>query len=303
MAGNFTGIMMDGPTIEGVWQNPKTGDFFTVRDSYMEDDDFIIIATDGRRFNYKMLNDYSQTNQKIEELKHSRDMIRRKREQDEDNEVLKLIGSDEEDILTKPLKRNTQPTTQTPSGGVEMDDEINSLMGNYADPGKRPAGVRMPIDALDYDRSVAYKQPALKDADIIGRALKRVKAPEIKLDLIFEKYPEKQLDMLVNLMGCEYEDIANWMYEEYFSMDLKSIIIDKIKEMLEGDKPEESVVINEWKAPFPSKIQTQETINIDANPEENIVERVFVPEENIDKEKSVVKKPTTKKKPIKRNNF
>ena len=130
MAGNFTGIMMDGPTIEGVWQNPKTGDFFTVRDSYMEDDDFIIIATDGRRFNYKMLNDYSQTNQKIEELKHSRDMIRRKREHDEDNEVLKLIGTDEEDILTKPLKRNTQPTTQTPSGGVEMDDEINSLMGN-----------------------------------------------------------------------------------------------------------------------------------------------------------------------------
>lgn len=296
MAGNFTGIMMDGPTIEGVWQNPKTGDFFTVRDSYMEDDDFIIIATDGRRFNYKMLNDYSQTNQKIEELKHSRDMMRRKREHDEDNEVLKLIGSDEEDILTKPLKRNTQPTTQTPSGGVEMDDEINSLMGNYANPVKRPAGVRMPIDAPDYDRSVAYKQPALKDADIIGRALKRVKAPEIKLDLIFEKYPEKQLDMLVNLMGCEYEDIANWMYEEYFSMDLKSIIIDKIKEMLEGDKPEESVVINEWKAPFPSKIQTQETINIDANPEENIVERVFVPEENIDKEKSVVKKPTTKKK-------
>lgn len=296
MAGNFTGIMMDGPTIEGVWQNSKTGDFFTVRDSYMEDDDFIIIATDGRRFNYKMLNDYSQTNQKIEELKHSRDMIRRKREQDEDNEVLKLIGSDEEDILTKPLKRNTQPTTQTPSGDVEMDDEINSLMGNYANPGKRPAGVRMPIDAPDYDRSVAYKQPALKDADIIGRALKRVKAPEIKLDLIFEKYPEKQLDMLVNLMGCEYEDIANWMYEEYFSMDLKSIIIDKIKEMLEEDKPKESVVINEWKAPFPSKIQTQETINIDANPEENIVERVFVPEENIDKEKSVVKKPTTKKK-------
>ena len=296
MAGNFTGIMMDGPTIEGVWQNSKTGDFFTVRDSYMEDDDFIIIATDGRRFNYKMLNDYSQTNQKIEELKHSRDMIRRKREQDEDNEVLKLIGSDEEDILTKPLKRNTQPTTQTPSGGVEMDDEINSLMGNYANSVKRPAGVRMPIDAPDYDRSVAYKQPALKDADIIGRALKRVKAPEIKLDLIFEKYPEKQLDMLVNLMGCEYEDIANWMYEEYFSMDLKSIIIDKIKEMLEGDHPEESVVINEWKAPFPSKIQTQETINIDANPEENIVERVFVPEENIDKEKSVVKKPTTKKK-------
>ena len=296
MAGNFTGIMMDGPTIEGVWQNPKTGDFFTVRDSYMEDDDFIIIATDGRRFNYKMLNDYSQTNQKIEELKHSRDMIRRKMEQDEDNEVLKLIGSDEEDILTKPLKRNTQPTTQTPSGGVEMDDEINSLMGNYANPVKRPAGVRMPIDAPDYDRSVAYKQPALKDADIIGRALKRVKAPEIKLDLIFEKYPEKQLDMLVNLMGCEYEDIANWMYEEYFSMDLKSIIIDKIKEMLEGDKPGESVVINEWKAPFPSKIQTQETINIDSNPEENIVERVFVPEENIDKEKSVVKKPTTKKK-------
>ena len=296
MAGNFTGIMMDGPTIEGVWQNPKTGDFFTVRDSYMEDDDFIIIATDGRRFNYKMLNDYSQTNQKIEELKHSRDMIRRKMEQDEDNEVLKLIGTDEEDILTKPLKRNTQPTTQTPSEDVEMDDEINSLMGNYAYPVRKSEVARTPIDAPDYDRSVAYKQPALKDADIIGRALKRVKVPEIELDLIFEKYPEKQLDMLVNLMGCEYEDIANWMYEEYFSMDLKSIIIGKIKELLEDDKPEESVVINEWKAPFPSKIQAQEPMSLESNQEENIVGGFFAPEENIDKEKSVVKKPTAKKK-------
>ena len=296
MAGNFAGIMMDGPTIEGVWQNPKTGDFFTVRDSYMEDDDFIIIATDGRRFNYKMLNDYSQTNQKIEELKYSRDMMRRKREQDEDNEVLKLIGTDEEDILTKPLKRNTQPTTQTPSEDVEMDEEINSLMGNYANPVRMPAAVRAPIDVPGYDHPVTYKQPALKDADIIGRALKRVKAPEIKLDLIFEKYPEKQLDMLVNLMGCEYEDIANWMYEEYFSMDLKSIIIGKIKDLLEDVKLKEPVVINEWKAPFPSKMQVQEPMTIEPSPEEDIVGEIFVPEENIDKEKSVVKKPTTKKK-------
>lgn len=57
---------MDGPTITGHWYNTKTGDSFTVRDSFFEDNQLIIQATDGRIFGYEQLQDYIQSKEKIE---------------------------------------------------------------------------------------------------------------------------------------------------------------------------------------------------------------------------------------------
>lgn len=263
---NDYGMMMEGPSITGNWQNPKTGDFFTVRDSFMEDDDFIIITTDGRRLNYKMLQDYSQTTDKIEELKHYRDLMKRKREQEEDDKLIGKIGKDD-DILTRPLKPATpqRKSVQSPKimEGIDEDmvDEISGLMGNYGG-GARVANDDIRRDCLTTDTPapVISAKPALKDADIIERALRRVAAPEIELDLAFERFPQKQIEMLVDLMGCEFEDIAAWMYERYFSGDFKSIIIDKITKMLESrlcldcDVPsQEKIVAPEqgWVPPFP----------------------------------------------------
>lgn len=65
MVNNVT-FNMDGPTITGHWYNTKTGDSFTVRDSFFEDNQLIIQATDGRVFGYEQLQDYIQSKEKIE---------------------------------------------------------------------------------------------------------------------------------------------------------------------------------------------------------------------------------------------
>lgn len=65
MVNNVT-FNMDGPTITGHWYNTKTGDSFTVRDSFFEDNQLFIQATDGRVFGYEQLQDYIQSKEKIE---------------------------------------------------------------------------------------------------------------------------------------------------------------------------------------------------------------------------------------------
>lgn len=257
--GYDNGLMMDGPSITGVWQNPKTGDFFTVKDSYMEEDDIIIITTDGRRLNYRMLQDYSQTNQKVEELKHYRDQMKRKKEQEEDEKILDLIG-EQDNILTKPLKKAQPAPTPVPANEDPiMDEEINSLMGNYGSQDIRrtnPTPDGGGIQTTTRTQNIPDPYPHIMDADIIERALRRVKAPEVDLQLEFERYPEKQIDMLVDLMGVDPENIAAWMYEHYFSKNFKEIIINKITEILEdhlcpNDEKEGIDEDTQWEPPFP----------------------------------------------------
>ena len=53
---------MDGFTLDGTrWYNAKTGDSFTVKSNYFENNQMILLATDGRSFDLnKIQNDYVQ---------------------------------------------------------------------------------------------------------------------------------------------------------------------------------------------------------------------------------------------------
>ena len=48
-------IFGEGPILSGHWYNPSTGDSFTVKDTYFEDNNLYVITTDGRRMNYDMI--------------------------------------------------------------------------------------------------------------------------------------------------------------------------------------------------------------------------------------------------------
>ena len=50
-----TDMLFDGPMIEGTWFNPDTGDRFTVRDSFFEDNNYTVLTTDGRTLNYNQI--------------------------------------------------------------------------------------------------------------------------------------------------------------------------------------------------------------------------------------------------------
>jgi len=53
------------PIIEGTWYNPKTGDSFTARDTFFEDNNLIVMTTDGRRMNYNSLQNYVKSDKPI----------------------------------------------------------------------------------------------------------------------------------------------------------------------------------------------------------------------------------------------
>lgn len=54
----FTG---DGPLMTGHWHNYKTGDSFTVADTFFQDNQYIIKTTDGRMLDASRISDYVQT--------------------------------------------------------------------------------------------------------------------------------------------------------------------------------------------------------------------------------------------------
>ena len=61
-------IFGEGPILTGNWYNPKTGDSFTVRDTYFEDNNFYVITTDGRRMDYNLMSQYVQSDKPIPKM-------------------------------------------------------------------------------------------------------------------------------------------------------------------------------------------------------------------------------------------
>lgn len=293
----FEGMMIpgDSPMITGNWVNPKTGDFFTVSDSFFADDDMVIVTTDGRKFNYKQLNDYVCTQESAEKLKQARKTSKTQAVNEIPAELADILETDDGDNnpLNKPMPKNVrkqpnQPANRSIYAGMDADmlDDLNDIMGNLG----KGAPVNQPRQSAPQyvpqytprPEMAAPVKPQLKDADIIERAMRRVAAPDIDLNLKFEKYPEKQIDMLVTLMGVEYDDIAAWMYEQYFSKDFKKIIIEKISKILENGDCYADEQTN-WIPPFEETNPTPS----------NGVDETETPIN--DEPKAPVKKPTARK--------
>lgn len=216
------------PIMDGTWVNPKTGDYFTVRDCYFEDNNYVVKTTDGRTLDYNTIQKYFKTNVPISALEAQKKDIQNGVVEKEEKEPLNLKdiiseGEDEEmNQAVSELLRGARPVSGTRQASIAPSAPQQVVQHTQV-------AVQQPIM-----NEVMAQKPELKDADVIERALKRVKAPDIELGLKFEKYPSKQIEMLTDLMGCEFEDIAAWMYEQWFSKDFRSIIINKIVELLES---------------------------------------------------------------------
>lgn len=67
------GIMFgtQGPMMTGTWYNPNTGDSFTVRDCFFENNQYVVSTTDGRVLSYDMIQHYVQSDKPIEMSKTS----------------------------------------------------------------------------------------------------------------------------------------------------------------------------------------------------------------------------------------
>lgn len=60
-----------GPVMSGTWYNPKTGDSFTVMDSFFENNQYMVKTTDGRVLEYNLLQNYVQSDSPIPPMNKS----------------------------------------------------------------------------------------------------------------------------------------------------------------------------------------------------------------------------------------
>lgn len=181
----------EGPMMSGTWYNPNTGDSFTVRDNFFEDNQFMVATTDGRMLNYDQLQYYVQSDKPI---------------------TPKPSLSDVPASITSILEDN--------SGQILSDDMslINSNLNAIGEVGK------LYIDPTWSNPSLTFTN----NNPIIEKALSKTELPEIKIQLNWKKYPEREIEMLTDIMEVPMNEIIDWYINKFGVTEIKKLMEDSI---------------------------------------------------------------------------
>lgn len=197
---------MEGPVMDGTWYNPSTGDSFTVRDSFFEDNQFIVQTTDGRVLGYNQMQNYIKSDKPIE--------MQPKPSQSEQlpPEVLDIMadidtGGDllpEDELILHKL-------SQTPQ---------SKPLGNlYEENSQKTA---LPNPTYDFD----------PNQSIIEKALSKCSLPEFQIMVDWKNYPKREIDMLIDIMDISQEEIINWYLKQVDLNTTTNLISNVIKEYI-----------------------------------------------------------------------
>jgi 3-methyladenine DNA glycosylase AlkC len=194
----------EGPILSGHWYNPSTGDSFTVKDTYFEDNNLYVITTDGRRMNYDMISKYVQSDKPIPKQTQPA--------QNQNNVLPPELASQ----ILNPTNTVSSDSNNYEFGILEDDMALISSQVN-----KEKAITR---DKFNIN-AVQQLQQEDEDSMLIRRILSRSQEPKITCSVEWSKFPNKQLEML-EMMGVDLNKIADYYINK---IDLQ-VIKDKIKE-------------------------------------------------------------------------
>ncbi len=187
-----------GPIISGSWMNYKTGDYFTVRDCFMQDNQIVILTTDNRSFNYDMMQDYVQVNNGKNDLS---DMSREIKEKNASQSIATDIPKEVMDLI-QSTDVDTYDYKETSKTGNAVGDFIaQNQLGQSQ------------INAIDGE-----------DLLFIKRVLRNVSTPEIKVDVDLNYIPNDKIEILVNTLGVDISNIAEWLIKDIDINDIKNAI-------------------------------------------------------------------------------
>lgn len=198
---------MEGPVVSGYWYNPKTGDSFTVRDCYFEDNQFMIVTTDGRSIAYNQMQNYIQSDKPI----------------DVENKA-KLRGSSAE-YIPDSIKDMIETYSDQINEDAALDPDIRSMKPLYEGaPTPRP-------DVSQYIAQSNSKFAPSNNYYIIDRALSKVALPKIKIDINWgaRKAPKEELCLLSNIMDVPVNDIVDWYISKFDLNALRDELHESIK--------------------------------------------------------------------------
>lgn len=208
----------EGPMMSGTWYNPNTGDAFTVRDSFFEDNQYVVTTTDGRYMRYEQLQNYVQTDMKLEDLKK-----------------MKNEKSKKETALPAEVANLIEENGGDPYASMMTDDDLMIgrnkpvSLGNLND--NRHTTINEPKTPLEGP----VKQTNMNIA-IIEKALKNTTKPGFRVNIDWNDYPSKQIEMIMDVMDIPVSEIIDWYLDNIDMMDIVAEFKLKIAERLTGKK-------------------------------------------------------------------
>lgn len=222
----------EGPLVQGTWVNPNTGDSFTVRDSFFEDNQYVVTTTDGRYIRYDQLQHYIQADPKaIDGIKQA--AANKVKDEPLPTEVSSLIATDDNMAETMITPEDYELVYGTPNFGKTGRDPITKSLGNLNNVPRHIA----PAHAHTMESGTAF--PGDMNTAIIRKALNNTEQPKFSVVVDWDKYPTKQIEMLYDIMGISEEEILNWYLDNIQMNDVITAIKDGIKNRIcSTQKPE-----------------------------------------------------------------
>lgn len=261
---NGINFPIDGPVMNGTWYNPYTKDTFTVRDTFFENNQLMVQTTDGRMMDYNMIQSYVQCNPKnipVEEPKQTYNDIPA-----EVAELLEASTPQDPNMLEEDrLLISGQPSQPMPLGN------LNTLTPN-------PIAVKLEQQGIGQS----------EDQRLIQRVLSRQQQPSISCNINWTKFPQKQMDVLMDMMGVDLDDVCDFYISKIDLNDIRESIKRDIKTYIEiaMGYVEPEVIEPKTSSVFPEVVVTP------CDYKESVTEQEG--EEQIQPKKKTTK-PTTKK--------
>lgn len=202
-------IFGEGPILTGNWYNPKTGDSFTVRDTYFEDNNFYIMTTDGRRLNYDIVSQYIQSDKPIPKMEQPKPQPKTQIPQ----EILSQMESGAgDDFMTDEDKALI-------FGGTIQPQQTDTLSFNAPE---KP----------NFSGPVTLGQGESEDDMLVRRILKRSTTPIIDCKVNWKSFPIKQMEML-DMMAVDVDTIVDYYIKDIDLEQLREIVKEGIRNYIE----------------------------------------------------------------------
>lgn len=199
MTTEFSFDTTTGPNMQGTWVNPKNGDYFTVRETFFQDNNLMVQTMDGRLLDYNFISDYIKCDVK---------------EAQRISENVKSKSNNKELEVPAEIKSIIENETKSESGS-EYDEYMIPEDANLFNKGdnifKKPLSIPSPTPVVQESEDMIF----------IKRALGKTIGPKIKVSIDWPDFPTQKIDMLTTLLDVSDESIASWY--------IKDIDVDSIK--------------------------------------------------------------------------
>lgn len=223
---NGINFAMEGPMMEGTWYNTITGDSFTVRDTFFENNQLMVATTDGRMLDYNIIQNYIKSDKPI--------AVQKKPKQTMDEvpaEVLNMLESND------------------PQNDI-LEEDINLLQGNKYN---QPVTTQTPSI-----NQIATPQPTESEDDmLVRRILKRSTAPEVDCKVTWKNFPIKQMEML-DMMVVDVDTIVDYYIKDIDLNNIRETVKEGIRKYIEKSLSPQDEEVKE-KPQKPTKKETTKT--------------------------------------------